>query len=176
MNKGLESPLAFAVYVLKVELSTAAMNALIYLHNSGDTMLRGGRGAGKTFILAIYLLWWHCRYGKVISLIPTERSTRTVLRSEVYMLAEQAGLHIDDSPTRYYKEIPYNRRPRNGVISLRGYNADDVLILIDECQTMPEELLCTLVGVKAGSRNIKLLASYCSEYIASYWLREYEVK
>ena len=89
------TPVSYAKAVLGVDLWYRQKEILMAMMREPLTVVKACHGSGKTFMLAVFVLWWLTRYkyrSKVITLAPTERQVRSVLWAEINALYERSPL------------------------------------------------------------------------------------
>ena len=71
------SPVAFAREVLGVDLSDQQVEMLALIHANRRTALAGAHASGKTYAVAIFILWWVWTYTESIALITATKLDQT---------------------------------------------------------------------------------------------------
>ena len=71
------SPVAFAREVLGVDLSDQQVEMLALIHANRRTALAGAHASGKTYAVAIFILWWVWTYTESIALVTATKLDQT---------------------------------------------------------------------------------------------------
>ncbi len=160
-------PVTYAETVLGVQLWGKQKEILMSMKDEPLTAVKACHGSGKTFMLAVFVLWWMTRYkyrAKVITLAPTERQIKTILWSEIKALYEKSDLAqalldnavCNDSNLRVTADSFANGVSGSTTTSLQGYHAENLLICIDEGPGVQYEFFEALHGARAGG-NVHLV-------------------
>ena len=165
--KMIANPVIYAETVLGVKLWYKQQEILMEAMHEPLTVVKACHGSGKTFMLAVFILWWMTRYkytAKVVTLAPTERQVRSVLWSEINGLYENSKLAqalLDNVPCSATQLVVTPTSFARGVsgsttTSLQGYHAENLLICIDEGPGVQYEFFEALHGARAGG-NVTLI-------------------
>ena len=163
----ISDPVTYAEVVLGITLWDKQKEILMAMTQEPLTAVKACHGSGKTFMLAVFVLWWLTRYkyrAKVITLAPTERQVKTVLWSEIQALYEGSDLsqalldHAVCNDTQLRVSADSFARGVSGstTTSLQGYHAKNLLICIDEGPGVQYEFFDALHGARAGG-NVHLV-------------------
>ena len=92
VKKVVRDPVLFAIHILSVSLWEREADILRSIKTHRRTAVKACHGVGKTFTLALAVLWWLARYrdGIVLTTSPTQRQVRTQLWSEIHRAVERA--------------------------------------------------------------------------------------
>src|ERR1700680_1272082 len=92
VKKVVRDPVLFAIHILSVSLWEREADILRSIQTHRRTAVKACQGVGKTFTLALAVLWWLARYrdGIVLTTSPTQRQVRTQLWSEIHRAVERA--------------------------------------------------------------------------------------
>lgn len=157
----ISDPVIYAEVVLGVTLWSKQKEILMAMMSEPLVAVKACHGSGKTFMLAVFVLWWMTRYkyrAKVITLAPTERQVRTILWSEInalYDRSELAQLLLDnaictDTQLRVTANSFAKGVSGSTTTSLQGYHAEHLLVCIDEGPGVQYEFFEALHGARAG--------------------------
>src|ERR1700730_12582597 len=104
-RKVMRDPVLFATQVLGVKLWQKQIEILQSIARNSRTAVKACHGVGKTFTLAVAVLWWLARYrdGIVLTTSPTQRQVRTQLWSEIHRLVDQARVPFPKLKTTEFK-------------------------------------------------------------------------
>ena len=93
-QKLMRDPVLFATQVLGVELWERQVEILRSIQTHRCTAVKACHGVGKTFTLAVAVLWWLARYkdGIVLTTAPTLRQVQTQLWLEIHRLVARAKI------------------------------------------------------------------------------------
>ena len=163
----IENPVIYAEAVLGVRLWDKQKEILMSMMNERLVAVKACHGSGKTFMLAVFVLWWLTRYkyqSKVITLAPTDRQVRTVIWSEIKARYEQSPLAqalldnvvAGDTQIRVSSDSFARGISGSTSTSLQGYHSPNLLICIDESPGVQYEFFDALQGARAGG-NVNLI-------------------
>ena len=163
----IENPVIYAEAVLGVRLWDKQKEILMSMMNERLVAVKACHGSGKTFMLAVFVLWWLTRYkyqSKVITLAPTDRQVRTVIWSEIKARYEQSPLAqalldnvvAGDTQIRVSSDSFARGISGSTSTSLQGYHSPNLLICIDESPGVQYEFFEALQGARAGG-NVNLI-------------------
>jgi phage terminase large subunit len=151
-------PVLFASHVLGVEVWGKEAEILQSIKNNRRTAVKACHGVGKTFSLAIAVLWWLARYpeGIVLTTSATQRQVRTQLWSEIHRLV---GLARVPYPALKTTELVF-RDNNNFAIgfstnqseNFQGYHGKQVLIIADEAPGIESGIWDAIAGTMAAGK------------------------
>ena len=155
-RQGIVDPVLFARRFLGVQLWERQAEILQSIRTRRKTAVKACHGVGKTFVLAVAILWWLARYkeGIVLTTSSTFRQVKTQIWSEIHRAV--AGAKVP------YPEINRTelklRGDDNFAIGLstnqaenfQGYHGKHVLIIADEAPGIEPEIWDAMAGVAAG--------------------------
>ena len=157
-------PVLFAKHILGVKLWDRQRQILRAIRKDNRTAVKASHGTGKTFTLAIAVLWWLTRYenGIVLTTSPTFRQVKTQLWAEIRRVASRSRCAFPKLKTTALKL----RGEENFAIGLsthqaenfQGYHGKQVLIVADEAPGIQEEIWDAVEGVMAGGKVHLVLA------------------
>jgi hypothetical protein len=120
------------------------------------TAIKACHGAGKTYSMALAVLWWLARYpqGIVLTTSPTLRQVRTQLWSEIHRIAADSKVPYPELKTT---ELKFGGDDNfalglstNQAENFQGYHGKHVLIIVDEAPGITPELWDAIAGTMAG--------------------------
>src|ERR1700736_3080499 len=151
-------PVLFASHVLGVEVWGKEAEILQSIKNNRRTAVKACHGVGKTFSLAIAVLWWLARYreGIVLTTSPTQRQVRTQLWSEIHRAVERAKVPYPKLKTTELKFRDDNNFAigfsTNQAENFQGYHGKYVLIIADEAPGVQSGVWDAVAGTMAGGK------------------------
>lgn len=160
-------PVVYAETVLGVNLWDKQREILMSMMRERLVSVKACHGSGKTFMLAVFVLWWLTRYiytSKVITLAPTDRQVRSVIWPEIrarYEGSKLAQALLNDVPasdTQIRITADSFARGVSGSTStsLQGYHSPNLLIMIDESPGVQYEFFEALHGARVGG-NVNMV-------------------
>ncbi len=92
IKRAVRDPVLFAKHILGLNLWELQAQILMSVANYRRTAVKACHAAGKTFALAIAVLWWLARYrdGIVLTTSPTQRQVITQLWAEIHRIVARA--------------------------------------------------------------------------------------
>lgn len=156
MRDAVIDPTLFARRLLGVDLSEAQVEILQSIRNNRKTAIKACHGVGKTFILAVAVLWWLARYkdGVVLTTSSTYRQVQTQLWFEIHGLIDNARVGYPKVNSTQIKL----RGDKNFALGLstnraenfQGYHGQHVLVIADEAPGIDSEVMEAMAGIMAG--------------------------
>src|SRR5271169_6006955 len=131
-------PALFAENVLGLRLWDSEVEILKSIKTHRRTAVKACHAVGKTFALAIAVLWWLARYpdGIVLTTSPTQRQVRTQLWSEIHRIVARAKIPF---PKLKMTEFKFRDEDNfalgfstNQAENFQGYHGKHILIIADE--------------------------------------------
>jgi phage terminase large subunit len=157
-------PVLFATRILGLKLWRSQREILRAIRKHSRTAIKSSHGTGKTFTLAIAVLWWLTRYehGIVLTTSPTFRQVKTQLWAEIRRLASRSRFAFPKLKTTVLKL----RGDENFAMGLsthqaenfQGYHGKQVLIIADEAPGIQPEIWDAVEGIMAGGKVHIVLA------------------
>ena len=153
---GLVDPVLFARRFLGVRLWKRQVEILQSIKAHRKTAVKACHGAGKTFILAVAILWWLARYrdGIVLTTSATFRQVRTQIWSELHRLVANAKVPYPELNKTELKLRGDDNfalgLSTNQAENFQGYHGKHVLIVADEAPGIEPEIWDAMAGVAAG--------------------------
>ena len=151
-------PVLFASHVLGVKVWEKEAEILRSVKNNRRTAIKACHGVGKTFSVAILVLWWLARYseGIVLTTSATQRQVRTQLWSEIHRLVGHS--RVPYPPLKTTELIL--RDPNNFAIgfsthqseNFQGYHGKYVLIIADEAPGIESGIWDAIAGTMAAGK------------------------
>lgn len=173
IQKWADNPLLFARHCIfkhknrNYELEDYQKEILWSVRLGNDVAVKGCHGSGKTFVDALILCWWMlCKpYPRVICTAPKVNQVKTRLWPEIKKLYRDTPLEEKfewqktryqdrDYPDQCYASIEASSDPDN----ISGIHEDNVLIIIDEAQGVPEEIMEALEGSRTKDSSQLILS------------------
>jgi hypothetical protein len=158
MRNVVRDPVLFAIHVLGVKLWQKQIDILQSIAKNNRTAVRSCHGVGKTFTLAVAVLWWLARYkdGIVLTTSPTLRQVRTQLWSEIRRLVDNARVPYPELNTLELKFRGDNNfalgLSTNQAENFQGYHGKHVLIIADEAPGIEAGIWDAIAGIMAGGK------------------------
>jgi phage terminase large subunit len=155
-RQGIADPVLFARRFLGVQLWQGQVEILESIRTHRKTAVKACHGVGKTFVLAVAVLWWLARYkeGIVLTTSSTFRQVKTQLWSEVHRLVAGAKIPYPDlNQTELKLRSDDNFAlglSTNQASNFQGYHGKHVLIIADEAPGIEQEIWDAIAGVAAG--------------------------
>jgi phage terminase large subunit len=157
-QKLIRDPVLFATQVLGVELWEREVEILRSIQTHRRTAIRACHGVGKTFTLAVAVLWCLARYedGIVLTTAPTLRQVETQLWVEIHRLVARAKIRFaEQEPNTAKLKL---RGDDNFALGLstdqaenfQGYHGKQVLIIADEAPGIEPAIWDAIAGIMAG--------------------------
>jgi hypothetical protein len=149
-------PALFAENVLGLRLWDKEIEILKSIKTRRRTAVKACHAVGKTFTLAVAVLWWLARYrdGIVLTTSPTQRQVRTQLWSEIHRLVDHARVPFPKLKTTEFKfrdddnfAIGFST---NQTENFQGYHGKYVLIIADEAPGIESGIWDAIAGTMAG--------------------------
>src|SRR5271157_4347875 len=137
-RRALSDPVLFAEQFLGTNLWQYEVAMLQSIKTQRRTAIKACHGVGKTFTLAVAVLWWLARYpdGIVLTTSPTQRQVRTQLWSEIHRLVASAKVPYPKLKTTELKFRDDNNFAigfsTNQAENFQGYHGKYVLVIADE--------------------------------------------
>jgi len=156
VRQTLRDPVLFAIRILGVTLWEREVEILRSIEHNRRTAVKACHGIGKTFILAVAVLWWLARHPKGVALTtsPTERQVRTQLWFEIHGLVDRAKVPYPRLKATEFKfrddsnfAIGFST---NQAENFQGYHGKDVLIIADEAPGIDSGIWDAVAGTMAG--------------------------
>jgi phage terminase large subunit len=151
-----KDPVLFASHVLGANLWEKEVEILRSIDKNRRTAVKACHGVGKTFILAVAVLWWLARYpkGVVLTTSSTQRQVRTQLWSEIHKAAAQAKIPYPPLKTAELKLRDNNNFAigfsTDRAENFQGYHGRRVLIIADEAPGIEYGIFEAMAGIMAG--------------------------
>lgn len=155
-RKGLIDPVLFARRFLGVRLWERQAEILQSIRTHRKTAVKASHATGKTFVLAVAVLWWLVRYrdGIVLTTSSTFRQVKTQIWSELHRLATNARVPYP----KFNKTELKLRGDNNFALGLstnqaenfQGYHGKHVLIIADEAPGIEAAIWDAMAGIAAG--------------------------
>src|SRR6266481_3471174 len=148
-------PVLFANHILGVSLWEREVEILRSIQTHRRTAVKACHGVGKTFTLALAVLWWLARYreGIVLTTSPTQRQVRTQLWSEIHRAVERARVPYPKLKTTELKFRDENNFAigfsTNQSENFQGYHGKFVLIIADEAPGIDSGIWDAVAGTMA---------------------------
>jgi len=151
-------PVLFATAVLGAQLWERQIEILRSIQNFRRTAIRSSHGVGKTYALAIAVLWWLARYpdGIVLTTSSTFRQVKTQLWAEIHRLIAQAKVEYPElkstelqlrDGSNYALGFSTDR-----AANFQGYHGKHVLIIADEAPGIETGVWDAIAGTMAGGK------------------------
>jgi phage terminase large subunit len=149
-----EDPVFFSEKVLGVTLWAKQKEILLSIKEHPNTIVVSCNAAGKTFTMAVALLWW--LYTKKNSLVvttaPTFRQIKSVLWAEISRLWHAARIPLGGDMLT--TEINVNPKmkwmamgiPSSEEVRFQGLHAEDILIIFDEAAGIEPHIYTAAAG------------------------------
>lgn len=156
LKKVVRDPVLFAIKILGLNLWERQAEILKSVANHRRTAVKACHAIGKTFTLAIAVLWWLARHpdGIVLVTAPTQRQVRTQLWSEIHRLVDRARVPFPKIKTTEFKfrgdenfAIGFST---NQTENFQGYHGQHVLIIADEAPGIESGIFDAIAGTMAG--------------------------
>jgi phage terminase large subunit len=155
-RRGLIDPVLFARRFLGVRLWERQAEVLQSIRTHRKTVVKACHATGKTFVLAVAVLWWLARYrdGIVITTSSTFRQVKTQIWSELHRLVTNARV-----PYPEFNKTELKLRgddnfalglSTNQAENFQGYHGKHVLIVADEALGIEAEIWDAMAGIAAG--------------------------
>ncbi len=151
-------PVLFARHILGVQLWARQREILRAIRKHRRTAIKASHGTGKTFTLAIAVLWWLTRHehGLVLTTSPTFRQVKTQLWTEIRRLAARSRFAFPKLKTTALKLRSVENfamgRSTHQAESFQGYHGKQVLIIADEAPGIQPEIWDAVEGIMAGGK------------------------
>jgi len=155
----LNDPVRFSREIFGARLWKAEVDLLYSIRDRRRTAVKACHGAGKTFTLALAVLWWLSRYkhGIVLTTAPTDRQVKTQLWSEIHR--HIARCEAFEFPEFNMKDIKLRGEDNfamglstNRTENFQGYHGRQVLIVADEAPGIQAGIWDAIEGTTAGGR------------------------
>jgi phage terminase large subunit len=149
-------PALFAENMLGLRLWEQEIEILKSIKLHRRTAVKACHAVGKTFTMAVAVLWWLARYrdGIVLTTSPTQRQVRTQLWSEIHRLAGRAKVPFPRLKTTEFKfrgddnfALGFST---NQAENFQGYHGRNVLIIADEAPGIESGIWDAVAGTMAG--------------------------
>jgi phage terminase large subunit len=151
-------PVRFASRICGAQLWSREAELLDSIANCRRTAVKACHGAGKTYTLALAVLWWLARYenGIVLTTSPTFRQVRTQLWTEIHRAIALSGFGFGEvKATELKLRGDHNRAlglSTNRAENFQGYHGRQVLIIADEAPGIPSGIWDAIAGTMAGGK------------------------
>jgi len=164
VKRTVRDPVLFAKHILGLSLWELQAQILISVATSRRTAVKACHAAGKTFALAIAVLWWLARYpdGIVLTTSPTQRQVRTQLWSEIHRIVARAKIPF---PKLKMTEFKFRDEDNfalgfstNQAENFQGYHGKHILIIADEAPGIESGIWDAVAGTMAGGKVHILMA------------------
>jgi phage terminase large subunit len=161
-RKTIIDPALFAERILGINPTELQLEILESIRHSRKTAIKACHGVGKTFILAVAVLWWLARYedGVVLTTSSTFRQVRTQLWSEIHRLIGGARVRypkVNSTEIKLRDEDNFALGlSTNRAENFQGYHGQHVLIIADEAPGIESEVMEAMAGIMAGG-NVHLV-------------------
>ena len=132
--------------------------------DNGKVAIRGCHSSGKTFMLAVVVVWWALRYEDsiVITTAPTARQVKDIMWPNIRVIHEMVReeLRLKMPPPDLTQ---WNIAPKNSVrgvatdktVNFQGYHSQNTLIVMDEAPGIAADLWGAIAGItSSGSVRI----------------------
>ena len=155
-RKALRNPVLFANGFLGARLWERQAEILQTIATQTRIAIRASHAVGKSFVLAIAVLWWLARYRDGIALMvaPTERQIETVLWPEIRRVVARAKVPYPKIMAREFKLRGDNNfalgLSTNQAPNFQGYHGKEVLVIIDEAPGVASDIFDAIDGIAAG--------------------------
>jgi phage terminase large subunit len=155
-RRGLVDPVLFARRFLGVRLWGRQAEILRSIKDHRKTAVKACHGVGKTFVLAVAVLWWLARYrdGIVLTTSSTFRQVKTQIWSELHRLVTKAKVpypEINKTELKLRGDDNFALGlSTNQAENFQGYHGKHVLIVADEAPGIEPEIWDAMAGVAAG--------------------------
>jgi phage terminase large subunit len=149
-------PVRFASRICGAQLWSREAELLQSIAACRRTAVKACHGAGKTYTLALAVLWWLARYenGVVLTTSPTFRQVRTQLWTEIHRAIAHSGFGFGEvKATELKLRGDHNRAlglSTNRAENFQGYHGRQVLIIADEAPGIPSGIWDAIAGTMAG--------------------------
>jgi terminase large subunit-like protein len=157
-------PVLFARYVLGVDLWEREVDILRSVQRNRRTAIKSCHGAGKTFTLAILLLWWLTRHqeGIVLTTSPTLRQVKTQLWSEIHRMVTHTRipypkLNQTELKLRGEDNFALGFSTNQGE-RFQGFHGRAVLLIVDEAPGIEASIWDPIAGTMAGGKVHMIMA------------------
>lgn len=154
-----DKPVEFAHEILGVEKLTKKQEAILLAAlEHRRIVIRSGHGVGKTFIMAVLVVWWlYARQGIVVTTAPTKEHVEDVLWREIRGLAKNSPVPLPG--TKLQTEIRVT--PEWTAVGLstdkpaafHGRHHPRLLVVIDEAPGVSEQVHLEASTLATGSQN-----------------------
>ena len=164
IKRAVRDPVLFAKHILGLNLWELQVLILMSVANYRRTVVKTCHAAGKTFALAIAVLWWLARYpdGIVLTTSPTQRQVQTQLWAEIHRIVARA---IIPFPKLKMTEFKFRGEENfalgfstNQTENFQGYHGKHVLIIADEAPGIESGIWDAIAGTMAGGKVHILMA------------------
>jgi hypothetical protein len=151
-------PELFARHVLGVKVWEKRVEILQSIKNKRRTAVKACHGIGKTFALAIAVLWWLARYpeGIVLTTSATQRQVRTQLWAEIHRLVAQSKVPYPALKTTELTLCDKNNFAigfsTNQSENFQGFHAKQVLTVADEAPGIESGIWDANAGTMAAGK------------------------
>lgn len=148
----------FATHVLGAQLWEGQVEILRSIQKFRRTAIRSCHGVGKTYALAVAVLWWLARYpdGIVLTTSSTFRQVKTQLWSEIHRLIAQAKVHypeLKNTELRLRDDSNFALGfSTDRAANFQGYHGKHVLIIADEAPGIESGIWDAIAGTMAGGK------------------------
>ncbi len=155
---GIVDPGLFARRFLGVELWDKQVEILRSIRKHRKTVIKSSHGVGKTFVLALAVLWWLARYkdGIVLTTSSTLRQVKTQLWSEIRRLVAGAKVPYPEINTTDFKFRGDNNFAlgfsTDRAENFQGYHGKHVLIIADEAPSIDATIWEAIAGIMVTRR------------------------
>lgn len=152
----IKDPVLFASHLLGIDLWEREIEILRSIADRRRTAIKSSHGIGKTFTLAVAVLWWLARYREGIALTTssTQRQVRTQLWFEIHRQAAGAKVPYPQLKTTEFKLRDDNNFAMgfstNQTENFQGYHGKHVLIIADEAPGIESGIWDAIAGTMAG--------------------------
>lgn len=151
-------PDGFAKEVLGVTLWSKQLEILEATRNHRRVAVKSGHGVGKTFSMAVLILWWlYARQGLVVSTAPSKEHVEQVLWREVRMLAANAKLNLPGEQFLTERKVTADWNAvgitAKDSTSFQGRHHPRLLAIVDEAVGVSEDIHLAISTLATGDQN-----------------------
>jgi hypothetical protein len=164
IERVVRDPGLFANHILGLTLWEREAEILRSIKHQRRTAIKACHGVGKTFTLAVAVLWWLARYpeGIVLTTSATQRQVKTQLWFEIHRAAERVKVPYPKLKTTELKFRDDNNFAigfsTNQAENFQGYHGKNVLIIADEAPGIESGIFDAIAGTMAGGNVHIVLA------------------
>ena len=173
-------PVIFAEHNLGLKLWDRQVEVVSSLKYHRRVVVESGHGVGKSVAAAILTAWWlsyHKQDAKVITIAPTFAQVAGILWRYIrhYARANHLPGVVFETPRwevatdRFAIGLSPRKQTQEDVVSLQGYHAENLLVIMDEAAGIPKILWDAIESLAVSNNNRILTIGNPIEQSGPFW-------